>query len=95
VRIPTTDEMTKIGLSQKKSAFRNPFTVDDFGLENGNNMVRISLLSGNSSGARFLHYPSPRYQAYPHKTTSTILENGGIHPIGHFLPDVCPKNNHF
>ena len=42
--------MTKNDLCQEKSAFRNSFTIDDFGLENGNNMVRISVVSGSTLG---------------------------------------------
>lgn len=38
----------KMFFMSRKLAFRNPFTIDDFGLENGNNMVRFSLVSGGT-----------------------------------------------
>jgi hypothetical protein len=54
VGIATVDKMTKSALCQEKSTFRNPFTIDDFGLENGNNMVRLSLVSGDTLGKGLL-----------------------------------------
>jgi hypothetical protein len=44
VGIPATYEIVKNVLCQGKSVFRNPFTANDFGLENGNKMVRLSLV---------------------------------------------------
>ena len=43
----------KIPYVKTKMASRSPFTVNDFGLEKSNKMIRISLLSGNSPGLRF------------------------------------------
>jgi hypothetical protein len=50
VGIPKTDETTKNALCQENSTFRNPFTIDDFGLEKQNNMDKISLGSGSTPG---------------------------------------------
>ena len=41
VGIPAIDEMTKNEICQEKSIFRNFFTVDDFGLEKGNKIIRV------------------------------------------------------
>jgi len=48
VGIATIDEIVKNVLCQGKSASRSPFTVNDFGLEKRNNMVRLSLVSGST-----------------------------------------------
>jgi hypothetical protein len=46
-------EMPKKISCQENSPYSNPLTVNDCRLENGNNMVRISLVFVNTSDSRF------------------------------------------
>ena len=76
--------MIKSSLCQEKSAFRNPFTIDDFGLENGDNMVRISFVSVNIPEQEFLHEAS----LSQNEILVRILTNSSLILIFLILPEV-------
>ena len=69
-----TDLMTKGTLCQEKSALRNLFTVDDFGLRNETTWSGFLWYLGEPSGVTYVHDTSPGHQPSPCNNTRPIVE---------------------